>query len=159
MILIICTNPGGTLRPLKNKKEVSKMKTIKMVEHKNETHEEYKARINAKIKELGKYYVTQSYFDNSLANGNKSYIMLYYYTFPELLKHKAEHLFGDVYRYENKVYKILQQNGKLPQDFSVVEIQEYDLEHQRKEYERIHELATSLVEFEKEHSYTPKMKF
>lgn len=135
------------------------MKTIKMAEHKNETHEEYKARINAKIKELGKYYVTQSYFDNSLVNGNKSYIMLYYYTFPELLKHKAEHLFGDVYRYENKVYKILQQNGKLPQDFSVVEIQEYDLEHQRKEYERIHELATSLVEFEKEHSYTPKMNF
>ena len=108
------------------------MKTIKIVEHKNETHEEYKARIDAKIKELGKYYVTQSYFDNSLANGNKSYIMLYYYTLSELLKHKAEHLFGDVYRYENKVYKILQQNGKLPQDFSVVEIQEYDLEHQKK---------------------------
>ncbi|ETI84475.1 MULTISPECIES: hypothetical protein [Streptococcus] len=85
------------------------MKTIKMVEHKNETHEEYKARVDAK--------------------------------------------------YENKVYKILQQNGKLPQNFSVVEIQEYDLEFQRKEYERIHELATSLVEFEKEHSYTPKMNF
>lgn len=135
------------------------MKTIKMVERKNETHEEYKARINAKIKELGKYYVTQSSFDNSLTVGNKSYIMLYYYTFAELLKHKAEHLFGDVYRYENKVYKILQQNGKLPQDFSVIEIQGYDLEFQRKEYERIHELATSLVEFEKEHGYTPKMKF
>ncbi|WP_373110350.1 hypothetical protein [Streptococcus anginosus] len=98
------------------------MKTIKMVERKNEAHEEYKARINAKIKELGEYYVTQSSFDNSLAIGNKSYIVLYYYTFAELLKHKAEHLFGDVYRYENKIYKILQQNGKLPQDFPVVEI-------------------------------------
>lgn len=135
------------------------MKTIKMVERKNETHEEYKARINAKIKELGEYYVTQSSFDNSLAIGNKSYIVLYYYTFAELLKHKAEHLFSDVYRYENEVYKILPQNGKLPQDFSVVKIQEYDLDHQREEYERIHELATSLVEFEKENGYAPKMKF
>ena len=70
----------------------------------------------------------------------------------------AEKLFGNIVKLEDgRYFQIIPKFGRKYEDSRFYEISEENLIEKKAEYEKIHSIARSLVSFEEEFGYTPKI--
>ena len=70
----------------------------------------------------------------------------------------AEKLFGYIVKLEDgRYFEIIRKFGRKYEDSRFYEIAEEDLPEKKAEYEKIQSIAKSLVSFEEEFGYTPKI--